>query len=150
LLSYIILFFLAGIIELIFMGLGMGTSVFSILAALVITYLSSKILKQRFINGRVIRLALTFSIMHLALGNIPIALATPADRLKPVSVALSDHFLSFASAIFRGPLDQYQYFWLAQSIVFTLMFLGVFVLFSNLLRRADNGFSAGTVQNQNS
>ncbi len=149
-LSYIILFFLAGIIELLFMGLGMGTSAFSILAALVITYLSSKILKHRFVNGRVLRLALIFSVLHLALGNIPIALATPAERLKPVSIALGDHFLSFLSAIFRGPLDQYQYFWLAQSFIFTLVFLGVFMVFSNLLRRADNGFPAGTLQDQNS
>jgi len=132
------------------MGLGMGTSAFSILAALVITYLSSKILGHRFVNGRVIRLALTFSILHLALGNIPIAFATPADRLRPVSIALNDHFLSFAGAIFRGPLDQYQYFWIAQSFVFTLLFLSVFVLFSKLLRRADNAVSTGTLQNQNS
>jgi len=145
LLSYLILFFLAGIIELGFMSLGLGTSIFSILAALLIAYLSSIILGQRFVNGRVTILALTFSVMHLVLGNIPIALATPAERLQPVAIALGDHFLPFLAAIFKGPLDQYQYFWIAQSVVFTLVFLGVFVLFSKLLRRTDHGFPAGTV-----
>lgn len=137
-LSYLILFFLAGIIELAFMSLGLGTSIFSILAALLLAYLSSKILGQRFVNGRVTILALTFSFMHFTLGNIPIALATPTERLQPVAIALGDHFLPFLAAIFTGPLDQYQYFWIAQSFIFTLLFLGVFVSFSSLLKRIGN------------
>ncbi|MCP4582817.1 MAG: hypothetical protein GY839_14500 [candidate division Zixibacteria bacterium] len=147
---YFILFCLAGIIELIFMGLGSGTSAFSLLAALSIILFSRIILGKKFVNGRIIRLALGFSALHIILGNIPIAVASQAERHKTVSAVFSDGFWSFLGTIFQGPLDHYIYFWIAQSFIFTLVFLAVFVIFSKLLRRTDNAIPAGTVPNQNS
>ena len=146
---YIVLFSLAGIIEMIFMGLGMGMSIFSILSAMTIILFSFVILGKRFVNGRVIRLALAFSVMHLILGNIPIALASPTERLSPVTAELGYKIPQLAGLIFTGPFNHLIYFWLAQSVFFTLLFLGVFVVYSAILRRIDHGLSAGAVQNQN-
>lgn len=134
---------------MIFMGLGMGMSVFSILSAFAIILFSFIFLGKKFVNGRIIRLALAFAVMHLILGNIPIALASQDERLRPVSAELGGKIPSLAGLFFKGPLDYMIYFWLAQSIFFTLVFLGVFMIFSFLLRRIDHGLSTGTVQNQN-
>jgi len=128
-----VLFCLAGIIELIFLGLGMGMSVFSLFAALAIIYLAVKILGLNFVNGRVIRMAIGFSLMHICLGNIPIAFAEQAQRLRPISAHFDGKLLSTLSIVFRGPLDHYMYFWFFQSLIFTLIFFGVFVIF-----RQDN------------
>ena len=131
------------------MGLGMGMSVFSILSAMTIILFSFIILGKRFVNGRIIKLALGYTAMHLVLGNIPIALASPDERLRPVSAHLGDTLPNFLGTIFTGSFDHYIYFWLAQSFMFTLIFLGVFVIFSVILRRIDYGLHTGTVQNQN-
>ena len=148
--KYFILFCLAGIIEIIFLGLGMGTSVFSVLAALSLIYLSVRILGLQFVNGRIIRLAVAFSIMNIILGNIPVVVAEKADRLRPISTEFSGNLLSALSIIFKGPLDHYIIFWITQSVFFTAVFLGIFIIFSKLIRRFDNGISAGTVSNQDS
>jgi hypothetical protein len=147
---YIVLFSFAGIIEMIFMGLGMGMSMFSILSAMTIILFSFIILGKRFVNGRIVRLAIAFSVMHLALGNIPIALASRDERIKPVTLELGKRIPEIAGMFFKGPLDHLMYFWIIQSFVFTLVFLGVFILFSFLLRRIDHGLSSGAVQNQDS
>jgi len=133
---YIVLFCFAGIIELVFMGLGMGMSMFSALSAIAIILFALIILGKRFINGSIIRLAIAFSIMHLALGNIPIVLASADERLKPVTAGLGWLPVpEIAGSLFKGPLDHLIYFWIVQSIVFTLVFMGVFVTFSVILRR---------------
>ena len=129
------------------MGLGMGMSMFSVLSAMTIILFSFIILGKKFVNGRIIRLAIGFSVMHLALGNIPIALASPEERLQSVTSELGFRVPKIAGLIFKGPLDHLLYFWLIQSFVFTLVFLGVFVLFSYLLRRIDHGLHSGTVSN---
>ena len=147
---YFILFCLAGIIEIIFLGLGMGTSVFSILAALSLIYLSVRILGLQFINGRIVRLAMVFSLMNIVLGNIPVVVAEKADRLRPISTEFNGNVLSVLSIIFKGPLDHYIIFWIAQSIFFTAVFLTIFIIFSKLIRRFDNGISTGTIPNQDS
>lgn len=138
---YFVLFCLAGVIQLIFLGLADGRSIFSIFAALFIIFLSVKILGIHFINSRVMRLALGFSLMHILLGNIPIVLAEQADRLRPISGEFEGTKFSFLSFVFQGPFDHYVVFWLAQSFFFTLVFLGVFVIFSWTLRRFDRGIS---------
>ena len=138
---YFVLFCLGGVIELIFLGLGGGTSVFSIFSALIIIFLSIKILGIRFINGRVIRIALGFSFIHIVLGNIPIVVAEQTDRLRPISCEFEGSSLSFLSAVFQGSLDHYGVFWLAQSFLFTIIFMIVFAIFSKILRRIDNGLS---------
>ncbi len=147
---YIILFCLAGIIELVFMGLGMGMSVFSILSAMTIILFSFIILGKQFVNGRIIKLALGYSALHFVLGNIPIALASPAERLQPLSANATIEIPDFIGSIFSGPMDHYIYFWLAQSFVFTFVFLGVFLIFSMILRRVDNGIHPRTIQDQDS
>jgi hypothetical protein len=134
---YFVLFCLAGIIEIIFLALGNGTSVFSIAAALLIIFLSVRILGLKFVNGRIIRLAIWFSLLNLALGNMPLILAQPADRLKPVSSSFNGS-IPVLSKIFSGPLDNYLLFWLCQSFLFTMIFLSMFIIFSKILRRLDN------------
>lgn len=134
---YIVLFCLAGIIEMTFMGLGMGMSIFSILSAMTIILFSFIILGKRFVNGRIIKLALGYSALHLILGNIPIAFASPIERLQPVSANMNIEIPDFIGSIFTGPLDHYIYFWLAQSFLFTFVFLGVFIIFSMILKRID-------------
>jgi hypothetical protein len=131
---------------MIFMGLGMGMSMFSVLSAMTIILFSFIILGKKFVNGRIIKLAIGFSIMHLVLGNIPIALASHDERLRPVTSEIGLRVPKIAGALFKGPLDHLVYFWLIQSFIFTLVFLGVFVVFSFLLRRIDNGLHSGTVQ----
>jgi len=144
---YFVLFCLAGIIEIIFLGLGMGTSVFSVFAALIIIYLSVRILGIKFINGRIVRLAAAFSVMNIVLGNIPIAAASKAGRLRSLSAEFDGELLSALSIIFKGPLDNYMIFWISQSVFFTAVFLTIFIIFSKVIRRFDNGVSSGTVQN---
>ena len=144
---YFVLFCLAGIIEIIFLGLGMGTSVFSVFAALIIIYLSVRILGIKFINGRIVRLAAAFSVMNIVLGNIPIAAASKAGRLRSLSTEFDGELLSALSIIFKGPLDNYMIFWISQSVFFTAVFLIIFIIFSRVIRRFDNGVSSGTVQN---
>jgi len=143
---YFILFCLAGIIETLCLGLGMGMSIFSILSALIIVLLSIKLLGKQFINGRIIRLAIAFSIMQIVLGNIPVAVASSIERMQPLAFHLDGFALSVASVIFKGSLDHYVYFWLTQSFIFTAVFLIIFYFFSHLIRRTDNGVSAGTLQ----
>jgi len=143
----IILSCLAGIIEIIFLGLGNGTSSFSIFAALVIVFLSTKIMGKSFANGRIIRLAVWFSLMNIVLGNIPLAVAQQTERLKPLSAEFDGKLLSMLSIIFQGSLDSYLFFWISQSIFFTGLFLVIFIIFSKLIRRFDNGISTGTIQN---
>jgi len=134
----IILSCLAGIIEIIFLGLGNGTSTFSIFAALAIVFLSTKIMGKSFANGRIIRLAVWFSLMNIALGNIPLAVAKQTERLKPLSAEFDGKLLSVLSVIFQGSLDSYLFFWVSQSIFFTGLFLVIFIIFSKLIRRFDN------------
>ena len=145
---YFILFCLAGIIEMIFMGLGMGMSIFSMLSAMTIILFSFIFLGKRFVNGRIIRLALGFSLMHLVLGNMPIALASESERMMPVSAQFGISVPRFVGAMFKGPLDHFIFFWIAQSVIFTLAFLGVFVIFSLILRRIDHAVHSRAVQNQ--
>jgi hypothetical protein len=147
---YFVLFCLGGVIELIFLGLGGGKSLFSVFSAIIIIFLSIKILGIRFINGRVIRIALGFSFIHIILGNIPIVIAEQVDRLRPISCEFEGASLSFLSAVFRGPLDHYGVFWFAQSFLFTLLFMGVFAIFSKTIRRIDNGLSSRAIQDKNS
>ncbi|MCD6163297.1 MAG: hypothetical protein J7K40_12930 [candidate division Zixibacteria bacterium] len=145
--KYIILSCLAGIIEIIFLGLGKGTSLFSIFAALVIVFLSVRIMGKAFVNGRIIRLAVWFSVMNIALGNIPLAVAKQTERLKPLSAEFDGQLLSLLSMVFKGSFDSYLFFWISQNIFFTGLFLVIFIIFSKLIRRFENGISTGTIQN---
>lgn len=147
---YFVLFCLAGVIEMIFMGLGMGMSIFSILSAMTIILFSFLILGKKFVNGRIIKLALAFSALHLILGNMPIALASSDERLRPISTHLDLQLPEFIGSLFTGPLDRYIYFWIAQSFLFTLVFLGVFLIFSVILRRVDNAIHTRALQDQSS
>ena len=136
---YFVLFCLAGVIQLAFLGLGGGTSVFSILSALVIIFISTKILGIHLINGRVIRLAIGFSLMHIFLGNIPIVVADQAVKLRPISDEFEGSKFSTLAGVFQGPFDHYAVFWLAQSLFFTLVFFGIFVILSFILRGFNRG-----------
>ena len=70
------------------------------------------------------------------------------NSLMPVSSQLGEKIPAFLGVLFKGPLDHYVYFWIAQSIIFTLIFLSVFVLFSVILRRLDHAIHSRTIQNQ--
>jgi hypothetical protein len=83
------------------------------------------------------------------LGNIPMALAERPERVRPLATEFNGPLLSVLTTIFRGPLDQYFYFWIGQNLFFTLVFLTIFVIFSKLIRSIDHEIPAGTIPHQN-